>query len=169
MDLESSQSELFLDFRKNPLGEAIIKVKDRTKTNPTLKQRLKDTDEDHPNVLNIFVDTVSRDRIWRKYKRMVQVLADIKNNKDIKAEVYEHKMLFSIGGWTMPNKSAWFYGSEAYKGKMKPSSDKKSENYYQNMKATWNYAQDQGYITGFSNDLCDCTGFNRFSKPSYDY
>jgi hypothetical protein len=161
-DIENSKTELFLDFKNDPMGEAIVNVKSRFKDNPELEKQILDTDEDHPNIVNIFVDTASRDRFWRKYKRLTQFFTNMKNDKNIKAEVYEHKMLTSMGGWTKPNMIGQFYGAEAYKATYNATDDKTSELYFGDMKSTWNYAQDQGYMTGFFSDICDFSGFNRF-------
>jgi len=54
--MDKVEREVFYDFRRDPVeGEMIIKLKDLSKLHTFLPP-----DKDHPNFLNIFLDTVSR-------------------------------------------------------------------------------------------------------------
>jgi len=64
--MNKTDSEFFIDFKDSKYGIGKVIVKNLLKNNETLKSQIKDVDEDHPNVLNIFIDTVSRGRFWRK-------------------------------------------------------------------------------------------------------
>jgi hypothetical protein len=111
-DINSVPEEVFLDFGTNPNGVSSIILKDKLKTNEELRNRVKDIDIENQryNVLNVFIDTISRMNFFRKYPRMTQFLASAKNDPKFTSRVYENKFFTSIKGWTLPNLAASIYG-----------------------------------------------------------
>lgn len=168
-DIDSVKEEIFIDFSERPEGESKIIVKSVLKNNPELDKKIKEVDEDHLNVLSIFIDTASRDRIWRKYPRMSQFLASAKHDPDFVANVYEHKLFFSIAGWTIPNIVASVYGaSQRVVTKESKYSAEPNMN-YKNMKSAWSLAQENGYITGRSSDYCSINPWDRSKVEDIEY
>jgi hypothetical protein len=156
-DMDTVENEMFVDFSKDPKGISVVKAKSVFKKHPERESESKPVDEDHPNVLTIFIDTASRERIWRKYPRLTQFLANAKNNPNFPANVYEYKNLFSIGGWTKPNTVASIYGINAY-GTIDEGT------IAENSKSIYSIAREHGYITGFTTDLCSNSPFNHLSQ-----
>lgn len=112
--MDSVPNEAFIDFGEHPKGMSVIKAKSVFKAHPNREKESKPVDEDHPNVLTIFIDTVSRERLWRKYPRLTQFLVNAKNDPEFPANVYEYKNLFSIGGRTSANTVPSIYGMNRY-------------------------------------------------------
>lgn len=158
-EINSIPNEAFVDFGEDPKGRSIIKAKSVFKKHPNREKESKPVDEDHPNVLTIFIDTVSRERIWRKYPRLTQFLANAKNDPNFPAKVYEYKNLFSIGGWTSANTVASIYGMNRY-GNLKEGTMSL------NSKSIYSIARENGYITGFTTDLCSNSPWNQLDPHS---
>ena len=57
-EMENGPLEAFIDFRKKPEGELIVKLKKLNFDNRKVK--VENNDLKHPNILRIFCDTVSR-------------------------------------------------------------------------------------------------------------
>lgn len=161
-EMENGPREIFIDFRNNEKGgkrkhrrrmrgrgvqqegEVIIKLKDMKKINEKVKERVKLTDKDHPNVLLIFLDTVSRQNFHRKYKKSTEFLRERHYSKKGKSRVYEFFRLHSIQPYTTPNLVASSYGTVEDVVKKHDKKLKKITQYY----------KEAGYITGFGGDLC---------------
>lgn len=85
-EIENGKREIFIDFNKqekgkkkmrggvNQEGKVIIKLRDMKKQSEEIKNRVKNQDREHPNVLLIFLDTVSRQQFHRKYKESAEFL-----------------------------------------------------------------------------------------------
>ena len=85
------EREVFYDFRRDPIeGEMIIKLKDLSKNH-----EFKNLDNDHPNILNIFIDTVSRQRFHRRYSKVSKFLKKYHFSENKKMRVYEFFRLHS--------------------------------------------------------------------------
>ena len=80
-EMQEGTEEIFLDFRKIQTGKLEIKVKDRRKEHPAIASKFKDIDvsKGNLNVLNLFVDTVSRGRFFRVFPRTIEFLVNMKN------------------------------------------------------------------------------------------
>lgn len=141
-EMKKGEREVFIDFRKNDQGRLKIKVKNLLERNSTVKARVKPVDKDHLNVLNIFIDTLSRNNFHRKYKRTKKFLKKYHFKKKKNKRVYEFFRLHSIRGYTFPNLFASTYGL-------------RNENWSdEHAKRIESYAQEKGYITGITSDCC---------------
>lgn len=110
-DIDFGEEEIFVDFRNKSVGEVFFKVRNLAERNETIAKRVKPLDKDHLNILHIFVDTVSRDNFYRKYKRTTKFLQDHHYTQKKSKRVYEFHRLHSLGGYTLPNLVASTYGS----------------------------------------------------------
>lgn len=142
--------EIFLDFRgeeNKEVGKLEIKVKDRRKQYPALAGKLKDVDakKSKYNVLNLFVDTVSRGRFYRRFPQTIQFLTNLKNKKNSPARVYDFFKFHSIRGYTFANLLASTYGLDA---------EKSRDQIYEKQVRIERLASQDGYITGLSSDIC---------------
>ena len=93
----------------------MIKVKDRRKEYPELKEQLKPVEpaKGKYNVLNLFVDTISRGRFYRRFPQMIQFLTNLKNKKGSSARVNEFTKFHSLRGYSFANMLGSHYGLEA--------------------------------------------------------
>jgi hypothetical protein len=73
-EIEDGEEEIFVDFRNRAEGEIIMKIRNLVKRNETVRKRVKLVDKDHLNILRIFLDTVSRNEFYRKYKKTTKIL-----------------------------------------------------------------------------------------------
>lgn len=141
-EIEEGDREVFLDFRKSFDGEIKIKVKNLIERNETVKSRVKKWDKDNLNILNIFIDTVSRNNFHRKYKKTKEFLEKYNYLNKKEKRVYEFFRLHSIRGYTFPNLFASTYGIR---------NDYWNEKHLNRIDS---YAKKAGYITGLSSDCC---------------
>lgn len=141
-EMENGDKEVFIDFRKNYNGEILIKVKNLLDRNETVRNRVKKSDKQHLNILNIFIDTLSRNNFHRKYKNTREFLKKYHYSQKKSKRVYEYFRLHSIRGYTFPNLFASTYGIR---------NDKWDELH---LKRIDSYAKEAGYITGISSDCC---------------
>lgn len=140
-DLESGHREFFIDFReKEP--KPVIKVRNMLKNDPDLKNRVKKVDKDHLNILNIFIDTVSRNNWHRKYHKTNEFLRKYHYLKKENKRVYEYFRMHSIRGYTFPNLFASTYGVQY------------SHWHDNHLTRISSYAKKAGYITGITSDCC---------------
>lgn len=160
-ELESSPNDISVDFKdpKNP--KMTITVKDRRIQHPQIEPRIKDLDSNHLNILNIFVDTVSRGRFYRKYPKLAKFLVETKYDSKKANRVFEFTKMNSLYGHTFPNLLASEYGLEfdPWRGR--------------NRTRIEHFAFDQGYVTGVSQDLCqvqeqDVEVYDQMFDESYD-
>jgi len=129
--LEKGDREVFIDFRKDFMGEFIMKVRNLKEKDPFIV---------------VFVDTVSRNNFHRKFKNTKKLLQ--KYNYRLKKELrlYEYFRMHSIRGYTFPNLFASTYGV--------PYLDSWTDNH---LKRIESYAKEAGYITGMTSDCCTYT------------
>ena len=72
--LKNGDEEVYVDFREDPKGKLVLKVRDLIKKDPNVRERVKKLDKQHFNILHLFVDTVSRNNFFRKYKKTTKFL-----------------------------------------------------------------------------------------------
>ena len=141
--MSKSQREAFLDFRSNPYGELIVEPKDIRILNSNRKEQIKPLDAEHKNVLMIFIDTVSRQNFFRKYKKTTEFLRYYNSRLQKNLRAYEYFRLHSIRSYTFPNIFASTYGI-SYQDSFKDLRRKRIDS----------YAKEVGYVTGYSGDFC---------------
>lgn len=142
-EIEESDKEMFIDFRGKfkDKGKLIVRAKDFTKTNPVIASRVKDETVDRPSVIKIFLDTTSRFRFYRKFKKTIKFLTNLKYNRDSSHTVIENLKHHNLGGFTDPNQLAYTYGV-SYEQCLDGSN--------QHLKRADSYAKKLGYITGYT-------------------
>jgi hypothetical protein len=139
--------EIVVDFSKNPYGEIIIKVN----YNETIsKERKKLENKTNPlskNIMILFFDSVSRRNGLRQFKKTLKFIEKFMpykgySNKLHPNEKYHafqfmkyHSFKYNTGG----NYPKLFYGS----------------NKRRKMVRITKYLKQNGYVTAFSNDLCN--------------
>jgi hypothetical protein len=113
-DIENSPKEFFIDFRgkNSEKGIPIVKAKDFRKYDPEIKERLEGKEEslEHPSIIRIFYDTTSRFRFYRKFKKTIKFLTNLKHHPDSTYEVNEMLKFHTHAGFTDPNQVAYDYG-----------------------------------------------------------
>lgn len=140
-EVKSGEREFFIDFRgKEP--KEIIKVRNLLESNVERREKVKKVDKNHLNILNIFVDTVSRQNWHRKYHKTNEFLRKYHYSKKRNKRVYEFFRFHSIKGYTFPNLFASTYGVEYSHW---------NDNH---LKRLSTYAKKAGYITGITSDCC---------------
>ena len=142
-ELKTGNEEVFIDFREKKTGEIVIKLRNLIEKDAAVKNRVKDLDKDHLNILHIFIDTVSRNNFFRKYKKTTKLLQENFHTEKKSKRVYEFHRLHSIRGYTFPNLFASTYGLSY--------NDSWSK---EHLKRIDSYAKDAGYIVGMTSDCC---------------
>lgn len=142
-DIDNGYEEVYVDFRKKKEGEVILKVRNLIERNPKIRERVKKLDDDHYNILHLFVDTVSRNNFFRKYKKTTKFLQEYYHTNGKSKRVYEFFRFHSIRGYTFPNLFASTYGLSY--------DDSWSE---EHLKRIDHYAKEAGYIVGMTSDCC---------------
>lgn len=143
---KNGEREVFIDFRKDPEGEFVLKLRNLKETDPEVKERVKPLDDDNYNVLMIFIDTLSRANFHRKYHQTKELLQKYHYLKKKKLRAYEYFRLHSIRGYTFPNLFASTYGV--------PYADSWTNDH---LKRIDHYAKEKGYIVGMTSDCCTYT------------
>jgi len=64
--MEAGPEEVYLDFSDDPRGEYKYFVRDLTKSDPEVKERVKPVTDDNLNYLHLFIDTISHGRFHRR-------------------------------------------------------------------------------------------------------
>ena len=146
--LENGDRESYMDFRESPEGKYVIKLRDQKK-NSDFKRNLLPHDKDHMNILHIFMDTVSRQRVYRAMPKTVDVLKKYHFTRNEKMRVYEFFRHHALGGYTWPNLMSSMYGST------NDSSIDLKDKSNQHRKRIETFAKVKGYITGFANNFCN--------------
>lgn len=143
-EMVSSKQEFFVDFTDRDDPQPIVKLKNilLDEKNENRAMEIKSTDDQHFNILRIFLDTVSRNTFHRRYPKTIKFLKQFDNSENKDLKLYEFFQLHSIAGNTYPNLFASTYGTEFIKWKTLF------------MKRISTYARDQGYVTGFAGDAC---------------
>ena len=108
--LENGDRESYMDFRESTEGKYVIKLRDQKK-NSDFKWNLLPHDNDHMNILHIFMDTVSRQRVYIAMPKTVDVLKKIPFTRNEKMRVYEFFRHHALGGYTWPNLMSSMYRS----------------------------------------------------------
>ena len=141
---DNGPEETFIDFRKDPNGELKIKVRDlrKNKMFDFMNYRVKKHDKKHPNILRIFVDTVSRNDFQRKFKKTAKFLKEYNFVNKEKYRAYQFFRFHSIQDFTFPNLFASSYGRNF-----------KQWNKHK-LKRIQTHAAEKGYVTGLSSDCC---------------
>ena len=147
-NLECGYRESYMDFRESPEGKYVIKLRDQRK-NPDFNRKLLPHDNDHMNILHIFIDTVSRQRVYRTMKKTVEILKKYHFSRNEKIRVYEFFRHHALAGYTWPNLMSSMYGS------IDDSLIYYSGMYNQHRKRIETFAKEKGYITGFANNFCN--------------
>jgi len=138
--------EAFLDLREKGNEKLIINLKS-----------LKDTEEgkkflphnqEHMNILQIFVDTVSRGGFHRRFSKMKQFLKQYHHSEGKNKRVYEFFRHHSIRGYTSPNLIGVTYGNY-------------NDAYDQKEIRIDTFARENGYVTGMTNDMCNAIEVER--------
>lgn len=106
---------------------------------PEFKDEIKDLDKDHPNVLNIFFDTVSRNRLYRIMPKTIEFFRKYLPSKGKSKVAYEFFRLHSIRPYTEPNLKASLYGTDN-----PPLHSRRIDTEY----------RDSGYVTGEAYNSC---------------
>jgi hypothetical protein len=146
--LENGDRESYMDFRESPEGKYVIKLRDQKK-NPDFKRKLLPHDKDHRNTLHIFMDTVSRQRVYRAMPKTVDVLKKYHFTRNEKMRVYEFFRHHALEGYTWPNLMSSMYGST------NDSSIDLKDKSNQHRKRIETFAKEKSYITGFANNFCN--------------
>lgn len=136
---KKNEMEVFLDLREPHNEKLLINLKDYRILHPGTK--FLPHDKDHMNILNIFIDTVSRPRFHRKMKKIKEFLKKYHFSQKKDKSVFEFFRHHSLRGVTPPNLLAATYGD--YKGV-----------YKQAHKRIETFASENGYVTGLVFDFC---------------
>ena len=139
LEMERGPLEVFIDFRKRSAGELKIKLKKLDFSNRETK--VENHDLDHPNILRIFIDTVSRPRFIRRYANTKAFFKKFHFSKNKKLRSYEFFRFHSLRGYTYPNLISSTYGNFRDHQKVQ-------------MKRVEQFAREKGYVTGLASDLC---------------
>lgn len=150
-EIDSGDKEVFIDFRRVPEGEVILKLRDLRKKSPGLN--LLPHDKDHLNILHLFVDTVSRQRLFRRFTKTAEILKDYHFTKNKKIRSYEFFRFHAIVPWTSYNLISSVYGS--------------IDGLSSEKKRIESFAKDRGYVTGFTNNFCQPNEMDHDYKPGY--
>ena len=102
-------------------------------------------------MIRLFLDTTSKFRFYRKFKKTMRYLTNLKHDPHTQYMVIENTKQHNVAGWTNPNQIAYTHGV---------STDQCATN--TNLKRIDTYAKRLGYITGYSQDVCQ---FNDYYDP----
>ena len=141
-EIEKSSKEFFIDFRgeNSEMGKMIIKPKNFAEHDPEIKERLENKNDNlnRPSVVNLFLDTTSKYRFYRKFKKTIKFLTDLKHDPESAHKVVENERFHSVAGFTDPNQLGHTHGV---------SSRQCAE--AKDLKRIDTYAKELGYITGY--------------------
>jgi len=146
------KEEAFLDLREK--GNEKMHIKLKSIKNTPAGKKLLPHDKDHVNILQIFIDTVSRNRFYRLYKKTIPFLQKYHHSKKKNKRLYEFFRHHSNRGYTNPNLMGVTYGDYDYTDINK---DKRIDS----------YAREQGYVTGVTFDFCNTVESERTGIPLY--
>lgn len=142
-DIQNSDKEMFIDFRgeHRDKGKLIVQAKDFSKTKAEIASRLKEESVNRPSIIKIFIDTTSRFRFYRKFKKTIKFLTELKHNPESRHMVLENLKHHNVGGNTDPNQLAFVYGV---------SYEQCFDGTKHRLKRADSYAKKLGYITGYT-------------------
>ena len=109
LEMEKGPLEVFVDFRKRSTGELKVKLKKLDFSNRETK--VEKHDLEHPNILRIFCDTVSRQRFIRRFLKTKAFFKKYHFSKNKKLRSYEFFRFHSLRAFTYPNLIASTYGN----------------------------------------------------------
>ena len=143
---EGNIPEVIVDFSHNSFGEMIINVKYNESLSKERKKKEKNTNPFSNNIMILYFDSVARSTGIRQLKKTLKFFEEFmpykgKFNKKYPSENFHSFQFFkyhSFYMYTHGNYPKLFYGMD------------KSEN----MTRITKYLKENGYITGFSNDMC---------------
>lgn len=69
-EILNGDREVFIDFRRKEWGEVVVKLKNLVERDEKVKNTVLPHDEEHPNFLMIFIDTLSKQQFHRKYQKL---------------------------------------------------------------------------------------------------
>lgn len=132
--------EVFLDLSEEGNEKLIVNLKDVRNIHPEVK--FQPHDLENVNILQIFVDTVSRPNFHRRFAKMSKFLSKYQYSKGETKAAYEFFRHHSNRGYTSPNLIGATYGNynDAY-----DIAEKRIDS----------FAKKNGYVTGVLNDLCN--------------
>ena len=149
---ETKLSEIVVDFSKNPYGEIIIKVNYNKTISKERKKLEKKSDPLSKNIMILFFDSVSRRNGLRQLKKTLKFFEKFMPFKGYSNKLYPnekfhafqfmkyHSFKYNTGG----NYPKMFYG----------------HNRGEKMIRITKYLKQNGYVTAFSNDLCNLDSCN---------
>ena len=158
-NVENVPNEVFIDFREKPPKlfidlKVLVKVVEERK-----KLRSKDrvlSNTKRYNILNLFIDTVSRRHFFRKFKETAAFLEEHYSKEETLSkkslengfEAFQMMRMHSIRGYTYPNVMAHTYGNymDSYDIKMTRIDTKMKK---------------KGYITGIASNHCNAIELER--------
>ena len=143
---KKNKPEVIIDFSKNPYGEMIINVNYNESLSKERKKKEKNVNPYSNNILILYFDSVSRSSGIRQLKKTLKFIEGFmpykgKYNKKFPSENFHSFQFFkyhSFLHYTSGNYPKLFYRTD------------KSNN----MTRITKYLKENGYITGFSNDMC---------------
>jgi hypothetical protein len=112
-EMDTNESEFFIDFRgkkNSKYGKAVVKVKDYEELNPDSKWEVKQESAKQPSILKLYMDTTSKYRFYRKFKRTIRFLTNLKHDPDSLFQVVENTKQHNVAGFTVPNQLAYTRG-----------------------------------------------------------
>ena len=139
--------EIVVDFSKNPYGEIIINVNYNETISKERKELEKNSNSLENNIMLLFFDSVSRRNGLRQFKKTLQFIEKFMPYKGYSNKLYPnenyhafqfmkyHSFKYNTGG----NYPKMFYG----------------HNRGEKMVRITKYLKQNGYVTAFSNDICN--------------
>ena len=139
--------EIVVDFSKNPYGEIIINVNYNETVSKERKELEKNSNSLENNIMLLFFDSVSRRNGLRQFKKTLQFIEKFMPYKGYSNKLYPnenyhafqfmkyHSFKYNTGG----NYPKMFYG----------------HNRGEKMVRITKYLKQNGYVTAFSNDICN--------------
>ena len=138
--------EIIIDYSKNNFGEMIINLRFNKSLSEERKKNEKNSNPYSNNILILYIDSVSRNNALRQLKKTTNFFNKFmkyKGDFNFKFQSYNfHSFQFfkyhSFLSYTSGNYPILFYGNVRARVKFRFTK----------------YLKENGYITGFSNDLC---------------
>ena len=139
--------EIVVDFSKNPYGEIIINVNYNETVSKERKELEKNSNPLENNIMLLFFDSVSRRNGLRQFKKTLQFIEKFMPYKGYSNKLYPnenyhafqfmkyHSFKYNTGG----NYPKMFYG----------------HNRGEKIVRITKYLKQNGYVTAFSNDICN--------------
>jgi len=146
-ELESGDRESFIDFRSSDQGEFVVKLRDLR--GKGLARKLLPADGSHMNILHFFIDTVSRQRVYRAMPKTVELLKQHHFTQKQRVRVFEFFRHHAMAGYTWPNLMSSMYGAPD------DSAAEPTDGKMVHMKRVESFAKEQGYVTGFASNFCN--------------